>query len=269
MKRPDKHEYFMSLALLAAQRASCPRRKVGCVLVDENNFVVSTGYNGPASGTPNCTEKPCGGQNFASGMGLDACKAIHAEVNAVNQAGSRLNSVKFIYVTTLCCDDCTNMFESLLSQGKLPNLDTVFFFDGYSQTKSGEMFKRFNVIVSKLDKNLDYNGLLFKTAEMLGLRKRYEHGLICVGGALHGCRVQSNGNYLQADPSTYTPDELSGLYRFKDVMPLEMPQIKVHQYYKAAYICEGIKTYIWKYADLSDSMFGKLLYELKVNGVEF
>jgi dCMP deaminase len=51
---------------------------------------------------------PCGGQGFASGEALEACDAIHAEVNAVAHA-SDTRRLDTIYVTTAPCISCTKL----------------------------------------------------------------------------------------------------------------------------------------------------------------
>ena len=266
MSRPSKEHYLMSLALLAAQRASCPRRKVGCVLVNGDYHVVSTGYNGPPKGMINCTDVPCGGQHHASGQGLNTCVAVHAEINALNQARDRLKDVKSMYVTTQCCDSCVQYLDEILTNGEMPNLDIIYFFDGYSHKSFDEVFKRHNVIVSKLDKNLDENGLLFKTAEMLGLReKRVNDQVLCVGGALHGSLVTCKGNYLKVNHSHCVPEELNQLYRFegatiaKDVM-------ETQQYYRVIYQQTKWQRFeIMRFNELTDEQFGRLLHQLRVN----
>ena len=39
-------EYFMGIALLSAKRSKDPSTQVGACIVDEDNKVVSIGYNG-------------------------------------------------------------------------------------------------------------------------------------------------------------------------------------------------------------------------------
>ena len=39
-------EYFMGVALLAAKRSKDPNTQVGACIVDANNIILSTGYNG-------------------------------------------------------------------------------------------------------------------------------------------------------------------------------------------------------------------------------
>jgi dCMP deaminase len=108
MERLSKPAYYIQMAQLVARRASCRRRQVGCVLVNENGHVLSTGYNGPARGVPNCTEHPCPGATYSSGEGLDLCEAIHAEQNALLQCHD-VNLIDTCYVTTEPCAHCAKL----------------------------------------------------------------------------------------------------------------------------------------------------------------
>ena len=171
MSRPSKEHYFMSLALLAAQRASCPRRKVGCVLVNGDYHVVSTGYNGPPKDMVNCTDFPCGGQHHASGQGLNSCVAIHAEINAFEQAGNRLDTVVEMYLTCgPCCPLCTKQFLKLYNEGLFPSLQRIYYFDVYP-SDTAEKFEALGIELIHLGKDLDPNGFLFKLAALLGFRQ--------------------------------------------------------------------------------------------------
>jgi dCMP deaminase len=51
------HKRYLQMATLVAAWSKDPKRQVGCVLVDEQNRVVSTGYNGPPAGIDNVSEK--------------------------------------------------------------------------------------------------------------------------------------------------------------------------------------------------------------------
>src|SRR5690349_19065333 len=48
--RPNWHATWFSVAICVATRSLCVRDKVGAVIVDTNNRIVATGYNGPPSG---------------------------------------------------------------------------------------------------------------------------------------------------------------------------------------------------------------------------
>lgn len=109
MTRPSRDEMYLQMAELVATRGTCPRRQVGCVLVDDKGRVLATGYNGPASGRPHCNEgSPCPGAGFKSGEGLDKCEAIHAEQNAILLLHDPW-AVETIYCTASPCVHCMKL----------------------------------------------------------------------------------------------------------------------------------------------------------------
>lgn len=105
MKRPDWDEYFVNLLPAIKLRASCPRRQVGALIVDRNNNIVSTGYNGPPSGLRNCIESPCAGAKDEAGS-TENCQALHAEHNAIYFAGYRRDEAFTLYSTHKPCFKC-------------------------------------------------------------------------------------------------------------------------------------------------------------------
>lgn len=109
IRRPTIDEYFIIQAMHASSRGSCIRRRVGCILTDENDYVLSTGYNGPPKGVVNCTTSPCEGAKMPSGTGLHLCKATHAEDNAIRQCPN-IFKIRTAYVTASPCDMCTDKF---------------------------------------------------------------------------------------------------------------------------------------------------------------
>jgi len=107
--RPSWDQYFMQLASLAAQRSNCMKRRVGCVLVREKR-VISTGYNGTPRGLKNCGEGGCSRCNEAhgAGVGLATCLCIHAEENALLEAGrERIREDAILYCDTCPCLTCS------------------------------------------------------------------------------------------------------------------------------------------------------------------
>ncbi|ODQ64817.1 hypothetical protein NADFUDRAFT_8440, partial [Nadsonia fulvescens var. elongata DSM 6958] len=107
--RPSWDAYFMRLADLAALRSNCMKRQVGCVLVREKR-VISTGYNGTPRGLVNCNEGGCTRCNSGdgSGNGLSTCLCLHAEENALLEAGrERTGKDSTIYCNTCPCLTCS------------------------------------------------------------------------------------------------------------------------------------------------------------------
>jgi len=99
--RPSWDEYFLKMAYLVAERSTCLRHHVGAILVKDRH-VLTTGYNGAAKGTQDCLELGClrDQLNIKSGERHEICRAIHAEQNAIIQAG--VHGVS-IYKSTLYC----------------------------------------------------------------------------------------------------------------------------------------------------------------------
>ena len=117
-RRLTVDEYFLRMASLVSQRATCLRRRVGCVLVDERNHVLSTGYNGRYAGAIHCNTydefdslgfpHACDGAFAPTGERLEECEAIHAEQNALLQCRD-VYSIAVAYVTVTPCVTCIKL----------------------------------------------------------------------------------------------------------------------------------------------------------------
>lgn len=127
MQRPNSEIYFLSMATLVASRSTCRRRSVGCVLVNGDNHILATGYNGVASGLRHCVDKACSGASYASGKELDKCEAIHAEQNAILQCQNVLD-IKTAYMTLSPCVNCIKLFLNT-------NCKSIIFLEDYTNDK--------------------------------------------------------------------------------------------------------------------------------------
>ena len=107
----DKHAIYMEMALVLSKLSTCVRRNVGCIIVDQNSHILATGYNGVPRGHSHCTDSPCGGAGYASGLSLNLCEAIHAEQNALIQCKDSM-AVHTIYTTTFPCEHCLKMIAN-------------------------------------------------------------------------------------------------------------------------------------------------------------
>jgi dCMP deaminase len=102
--RPSFDDYFMSIAYLIASRATCDRKHVGAILVKDKR-IIATGYNGSAAGMPHCDEtKPPHELKEIEGR-LSCVRTLHAESNAIDQAGSD-SRYSVLYTTVIPCFDC-------------------------------------------------------------------------------------------------------------------------------------------------------------------
>jgi len=126
--RPSIDDYFMEMARLASGRSTCVRRSVGCVLVNERNHVLATGYNGVPAGEVHCNDieivgagpppaRGIGkitfpnageGSDARSGQNLDMCLAVHAEQNAILQCRDP-HAIDRAYVTAFPCPSCAKL----------------------------------------------------------------------------------------------------------------------------------------------------------------
>ncbi len=112
MKRLSLDEYFLKIALVVAERSTCQRHHVGAVAVKKKH-ILTTGYNGAASGLKDCLELGClrNQNNIPSGERHEICRAIHAEQNVIIQASLHGISLEkaTVYCTHTPCILCAKM----------------------------------------------------------------------------------------------------------------------------------------------------------------
>ncbi len=115
ISRPSWDEYFMKLAWLVAERSTCVRHHVGAVIVRDKR-ILTTGYNGAAANTKDCLELGClrNRLNIPSGTRHEICRAIHAEQNAIIQAGTHGININggTLYCTHSPCILCAKMIAN-------------------------------------------------------------------------------------------------------------------------------------------------------------
>lgn len=120
MSRKSWKEYFMEITELVASRSTCDRAWVGCILVNDDNRIVSSGYNGSVSGNPHCDDV---GHTMRGGHCI---ATIHAEMNALLYCAKEGISVKgcSAYVTHFPCLNCT---KALIQAG----IKYIYYTDNY------------------------------------------------------------------------------------------------------------------------------------------
>ena len=126
MKRRDYiswDEYFMGVSLLAAHRSKDPNTQVGACIVDSNNIILSTGYNG----FPYC----CSDDDYPWEREGDDTKynyVVHAELNAIlNARGKDLHGAK-LYVDLFPCNECA---KAIIQSGIA---EVVYLYDKYADS---------------------------------------------------------------------------------------------------------------------------------------
>jgi len=130
--RLSNDAYFIGIAKAVSARATCGRRKVGCVITDEYHQILATGYNSVASGLPHCpTEKACPGVNDKSGDS-SRCQARHAEDVALMKCND-IYRIETVYVTTQPCSSCVRRLLDTTAR-------TIVFKDSYPDLEAKEIW---------------------------------------------------------------------------------------------------------------------------------
>lgn len=126
---------LMDIARVVAQRATCNRLHVGAVLAREGR-VISTGYNGAASGLPHCSAETCNETTPCT-------HTTHAEAGAIAHAarhGVALDGAT-AYVTACPCLDCAKL---LVNAG----IRRVVYATPYRRVEGLELLKQAGIEVS-------------------------------------------------------------------------------------------------------------------------
>jgi len=164
---------------LAKDNTACPSRQCAAVIVDEENRIVSLGYNGPPKGIPHCDTKEFREQylftkldildmeeleflsdddfkgkcprkllGYKSGEADHYCACLHAEQNAILNAGRHLDNCHLFIYGGFPCDKCAAQIVQV-------GIKYVYYIgEGYPQTASALwMFERGGVHLVKYGKN--------------------------------------------------------------------------------------------------------------------
>lgn len=100
--RPSWEEYFLSMTSFVAERSTCPRLKVGAILVQDNR-IISTGYNGARSKERECLESGC------LLKGESCVRGIHAEMNMLHGLQGQLKGKELkVFISHTPCPSCLN-----------------------------------------------------------------------------------------------------------------------------------------------------------------
>jgi len=155
-KRPSWDQYFLKLAMLASERATCPRMHCGCVLV-KDRYVLATGYNGSLPGQPHCEDVGC--------LIVDnhCVRTNHAEINALVQATRHgINVVgATAYITNMSCTTCA---KALIAAG----IKRVVVFTDYHDTLATQFYTDAGVEIVKMkmpDKEIQYDLKSYSSAK--------------------------------------------------------------------------------------------------------
>lgn len=158
MKRKDYiswDEYFMGIALLAAKRSKDPNTQVGACIVSPENIIISTGYNGLPNG--------CSDDEFPWEREGEQTKypfVVHAELNAILNAGGRVLRGARLYVALFPCNECA---KAIIQSGIR---EILYLSDKYAETEQTRASKRMldaaGVTYRPLHTNLETLTLVFR-----------------------------------------------------------------------------------------------------------
>ena len=126
-------DYFMGASLLAADRSKDPSTQVGACIVSDDNRILSTGYNGFPQG--------CSDDDFPWNRdeALGETKynfVVHAELNAILNAGGKSLVGSRIFVSLFPCHECA---KAIIQAGVK---EVVYLSDKYTGTVSDNASRR-------------------------------------------------------------------------------------------------------------------------------
>lgn len=119
MRRINWDEFFIGVALLASKRSYEKETKVGACIVNEDNKIIATGYNGMPRGIENSIMS---WEREGDWLETKYPYIVHAEMNAIlNTTSNNLKNSK-IYTTLYPCNDCA---KAIIQSG----IKTVYYLE--------------------------------------------------------------------------------------------------------------------------------------------
>lgn len=136
MGRLDFDDYCLKIAAVVGERSTCRRHHMGAIAVRDKH-ILSTGYNGAATGLPDCLELGCLRDELAipSGERAEICRAIHAEQNVIIQAA--LHGVSLEGATIYCTHSPCVLCAKMLTNSRIARFVS---FSVYKDDSFREMF---------------------------------------------------------------------------------------------------------------------------------
>lgn len=161
---PTLQETLMAAAYTSGRRSRCLKRKVGAVIADKYDRIISSGFNGVPQGLQECRSLlgSCYRDTKRSELGnriscelkiddatgtsakavqrnvklLELCRALHGEESAIlNLVGRGVDlEHSTIYVTTYPCNLCANKIVQV-------GIKNVIYFEPYPVVEAKKIFK--------------------------------------------------------------------------------------------------------------------------------
>ena len=120
-------DYFMGVSLLAADRSKDPSTQVGACIVSDDNRILSTGYNGFPQG---CSDDDFPWNRDESLGETKYNFVVHAELNAILNAGGKSLVGSRIFVSLFPCHECA---KAIIQAGIK---EIIYMCDKYTETDS-------------------------------------------------------------------------------------------------------------------------------------
>ena len=144
-------EYFMAFAHLSSLRSKDPSTQVGACIVDSNNNIVSTGYNGLPKG---CSDDEFSWIRDGQLLETKYPYVVHAELNAILNSKISVKGCT-IYVSLFPCNECA---KAIIQSGITK---IVYESDKYCDTDgviaSKKMLNSSNIELIQLKKQITLN----------------------------------------------------------------------------------------------------------------
>jgi dCMP deaminase len=130
----DWDEFYLKTATLIAQQSYAQDRKVGSLIVKDDN-IIAFSYNGTLPGQDNCTTD-------ASGRTLS--KVLHAETQAIAKVAKSTQSTDgaTMYSTLSPCIECAKLIAQV-------GIVRLVYRDAYKYTEGIDFLKKAKVLVNE------------------------------------------------------------------------------------------------------------------------
>ena len=129
MKRVDYitwDEYFMGIAILSSERSKDPSTRVGACIVNNENKILSMGYNGAPIGL---SDDDMPWEREGENLKTKYPYVCHSELNAILNCPTSVRGAR-VYVTLFPCNECA---KAIIQAGIK---EVIYLSDKYKDTDS-------------------------------------------------------------------------------------------------------------------------------------
>jgi len=151
MKREDYitwDQYFMGIAIISSERSKDPNTRVGACIVNDQNKILSMGYNGaPIGFSDDVMPWAREGENLNTKYPY----VCHSELNAILNCPTSVSGAR-VYVTLFPCNECA---KAIIQAGIK---EVIYLSDKYRDTDSNKAARLM----------FDNCGVTYRKYEMVG-----------------------------------------------------------------------------------------------------